>query len=151
MKIAIIADSHGIYRKEWEKKWQECEYCIHLGDFLTQENYDSFENYFGTDHFVAVKGNMDKELTTNLPKTRKIVISNLKICLIHNKAFLSDEDMQDVDLILAGHSHHYEELTVLGLHFLNPGTIGEDRGNGKSFVILDVDENGNYDISKIVT
>lgn len=42
MKIGIISDTHGIFREEWHRYLDSCDYLIHAGDFCTQKNYDCF-------------------------------------------------------------------------------------------------------------
>ena len=45
MKIGIISDTHGIFREEWHRHLDGCDYLIHAGDFCTQKNYDCFRNF----------------------------------------------------------------------------------------------------------
>ena len=37
MKIGIISDTHGIFREEWHRHLDSCDYLIHAGDFCTQK------------------------------------------------------------------------------------------------------------------
>ena len=37
MKIGIISDTHGIFREEWHRHLDGCDYLIHAGDFCTQK------------------------------------------------------------------------------------------------------------------
>lgn len=58
MKIGIISDTHGIFREEWHRHLDGCDYLIHAGDFCTQKNYDCFRN-FGIPLYM-VRGNNDR-------------------------------------------------------------------------------------------
>ena len=67
MKIGIISDTHGIFREEWHRHLDGCDYLIHAGDFCTQKNYDCFRN-FGIPLYM-VRGNNDRgDWAKNLPE-----------------------------------------------------------------------------------
>lgn len=149
MKIAIISDSHDVYNTLWEEKWKECKYCFHVGDFITNENYQKFVEWFGQDKFFAVQGNLDEKISNKLSKMQMVDLHDYRFCLIHNKAFAEDWMLKDVNFLISGHTHCYQESKFDNIYCINPGSIGDDRGHGKSFVILTIEDNGDWKTEKI--
>ncbi len=44
MKIALISDTHGIFREEWVPHITACDYLIHAGDINTKTCYEKFKS-----------------------------------------------------------------------------------------------------------
>ena len=105
MKIGIISDTHGIFREEWHRHLDGCDYLIHAGDFCTQKNYDCFRN-FGIPLYM-VRGNKDRgDWAKNLPEFLQFRISGKTFFLVHNQ-FDLPFDLTDADFLIFGHTHHY--------------------------------------------
>ena len=84
MKIGIISDTHGIFREEWHRHLDGCDYLIHAGDFCTQKNYDCFRN-FGIPLYM-VRGNNDRgDWAKNLPEFLQFRIGGKTFFLVHNQ------------------------------------------------------------------
>ena len=92
MKIGIISDTHGIFREEWHRHLDGCDYLIHAGDFCTQKNYDCFRN-FGIPLYM-VRGNNDRgDWAKNLPEFLQFRIGGKTFFLVHNQFDLPFDQM----------------------------------------------------------
>ena len=66
----------------------------------------------------------------------------------NNKADLPF-DLTDADFIIFGHTHVFTHSDRYGKVFINPGSAGADRGDGKGIAILELTDNG-YDVERIL-
>ncbi|WFD11599.1 metallophosphoesterase family protein [Tepidibacter hydrothermalis] len=124
MKIGIISDTHGLLRDEVVQHLQGCEYIFHAGDIGSEELlYDLQE----IGHVYAVRGNVDREKWGyTLPFKVSGVIDNLRFCMVHDKKDIP-KNLENIDLIIYGHSHKYEDKEIQGVRYFNPGSCGKKR------------------------
>lgn len=147
-KIGIISDTHGLLREEVKEYLHGCDFILHAGDVGKSIVIEELNQIATT---YAVRGNVDKGsfAETVLPITNMIEDAGIKIFLIHNKKHI-DVDLTAYDLIIYGHSHKYEEKTVDGKTWLNPGSCGPRRFNLPiTMAMLYVQEDGSFDIERI--
>lgn len=138
--IGLISDTHGIYREDWKKHFERCDCILHAGDLDTEEAYNWFMS-LGKPVYI-VKGNCDRgRWAQNLPQIMKVPIGGKLFCVLHNRSYLPF-DLTEIDFVIFGHTHFPADETRKGIRFINPGTAGNDRGAGKSMMILHLDESG---------
>ena len=143
MKIALVSDTHGVCRKELFDHIKNCDYLIHTGDFDNERTYNRFLNC-GIPMY-AVRGNCDHgEWASYLHEFVSVPIGGKLFYLVHNKADLPF-DLTDADFVIFGHTHVFTHYDRYGKVFINPGSAGADRGDGKGFAILELTDNG-YDV-----
>lgn len=123
IKVGIISDTHGLLRAEVKDILKECDYIIHGGDINKQAIVDELEEIAP---LYVVRGNNDKEWAEHLPNELRFEISGVRFYMVHNKKFIP-KDLQDVDVIVFGHSHKYYEEEKDGVMWLNPGSCGKRR------------------------
>jgi len=147
MKIALVSDTHGVCRKELFDHIKNCDYLIHTGDFDNERTYNRFLNC-GIPMY-AVRGNCDHgEWASYLHEFVSVPINGKLFYLVHNKADLPF-DLTDADFIIFGHTHVFTHSDRYGKVFINPGSAGADRGDGKGIAILELTDNG-YDVERIL-
>ena len=147
MKIALVSDTHGVCRKELFDHIKNCDYLIHTGDFDNERTYNRFLNC-GIPMY-AVRGNCDHgEWASYLHEFVSVPINGKLFYLVHNKADLPF-DLTDADFIIFGHTHVFTHYDRYGKVFINPGSAGADRGDGKGIAILELTDNG-YDVERIL-
>ena len=136
MKIALVSDTHGVCRKELFDYIKNCDYLIHTGDFDNERTYNRFLNC-GIPMY-AVRGNCDHgEWASYLHEFVSVPINGKLFYLVHNKADLPF-DLTDADFIIFGHTHVFTHYDRYGKVFINPGSAGADRGDGKGIAILEL-------------
>ena len=147
MKIALVSDTHGVCRKELFDHIKNCDYLIHTGDFDNERTYNRFLNC-GIPMY-AVRGNCDHgEWASYLHEFVSVPIGGKLFYLVHNKSDLPF-DLTDADFIIFGHTHVFTHYDRYGKVFINPGSAGADRGDGKGIAILELTDDG-YDVERIL-
>lgn len=125
-RIAILSDTHSLLRPEVREILLSCEVILHAGDIMSKETVDELQAIAPT---YFVRGNADKEWAEALPQDRILDLYGLRIYMVHNKKQIPDSILKDgnMDMILYGHSHKYEEIRKGNTLFLNPGSCGPRR------------------------
>lgn len=146
-RVAILSDTHGLLRPEIREILKTCEVILHGGDINSQKILDELKEIAPV---YVVRGNNDKEWAANLDKELTITLFGLQICMVHNQK-QRQTDLRGTDLFVYGHSHKYEEKTVDGVHFLNPGSCGPRRFRQPvTMAVLEItEESGDWQIQKI--
>ena len=121
--ISILSDTHGLLREEVKQQLKSSDIIIHAGDINTEAIVDELRSYAP---LYIVRGNNDKEWASELPTSLLITIEEVRIFIVHNKKDIP-EDLKDVDLIVYGHSHKYDDREVDGIRMFNPGSCGKRR------------------------
>ena len=147
MKIALISDTHGIFREEWVPHITACDYLIHAVDINTKTCYEKFKSLGVPAYFV--KGNTDiGEWATNLPEFLSVPIGG-KIFYISHNQYDFPFDLTDADFLVFGHTHVYTYYERFGKVYVNPGSAAQPRGDSKSMAVLELNEDGSYHITRI--
>ena len=147
IKIGVLSDTHGLLRPEVMDQLQGCSAILHGGDINKQEILDRLGEIAPV---YVVRGNNDKEWAEYIPDTLMEEVCGLRIFMVHNKKYIPG-DLVDVDLVIYGHSHRYDEKVVDGIRFLNPGSCGPRRFHQEiTMAILHIREDKTYDIQKIL-
>lgn len=145
-KIGIISDTHGLLRPEVIEALKGCEAILHGGDI---NNCRILEELNGIAPTYAVRGNNDKEWAKDLPETILIELCKVRFFMVHNKKYIP-KNLQDIDIIVYGHSHKYEEKNEKGVLILNPGSCGPRRFTQPiTLAVIEVEEEGSYRVKEI--
>ncbi|WP_425756631.1 metallophosphoesterase family protein [Ihubacter sp. rT4E-8] len=144
-KIGIISDTHGLLRPEVLDALESCDCIIHGGDINRQEIIDALQEIAP---LYVVRGNNDKEWAEHLPHHLVFVIEGCRFFLVHNKKDVP-KNLEDVDVVVFGHSHKYFQQSVDGRLWLNPGSCGKRRFDQEiTFAVMTV-EGRNTVVEKI--
>ncbi len=139
MKIGVISDTHGLLREEVLESLKDCEVIIHGGDINKPQILEILEKLAP---LYVVRGNNDKGEWAELLEEEKVfTLAGKKILLIHNKKEIS-KDLEEMDLVIYGHSHKYHCEKVGRTWWLNPGSCGKRRfGLPITWAILKIEDN----------
>ena len=143
MKILVLSDTH--FRKGYSldskfiEELSNSEMVIHCGDFINLEFYN-FLNSSGK--LVAVKGNNDYSLPSDLPFERNIEVEGFKIAITHGHLVRIGNihyKYPNSDIILYGHEHHPSIEKYKDKLILSPGSLTSNRYvDYNSFLTLDL-------------
>lgn len=122
-RIAIISDTHGLLRPECIRVLKTCEAVMHAGDVGKPEILFRLREIAAT---YAVRGNVDKEWAEGLPVELEAELYGFHFYMVHNKKHIRT-NLENVDIVIYGHSHKYEEKTEGNITYLNPGSCGTRR------------------------
>ena len=93
-------------------------------DISNEETYLALKDI---GNITFVRGNNDKDhWAKGLNKSEVVEIDGFKIYVVHDIKDLP-KNLEDVDLVVFGHSHKYFYEEVNGVIFLNPGSCGKKR------------------------
>lgn len=111
-------------REEVIENLRDCDYIIHAGDIGDNNILEKLQSITKT---FAVKGNNDRKgLVKDLPEYIEIEMDETLIYVVHNKEDIPSE-LREIDLVIYGHSHKYENENKDGIIYLNPGSCGKKR------------------------
>lgn len=146
-RIAILADTHNLLRPDIIDLLKTCEIILHGGDISSRKILNELEQIAPV---YVVRGNNDKEWAEGMAEELDITLFGLRIYMVHNKKHRK-ENLDGTDLFICGHSHKYEEKTVDGVLFLNPGSCGPRRFRQPvTMAVLKVwEDTGKWQVEKI--
>lgn len=134
-QAAVISDTHGILRDEVIKVIKGCDAILHGGDFDCKRVFEDLEQM---GKLYAVRGNNDWDMWDKLPPFLDFSLYGLHFYMVHDKSDLP-KDLSDIDVMIYGHSHKYEERHENGRLVLNPGSCGRERfGLPLTMAVLDI-------------
>ena len=145
IRAAVISDTHGLLRPEVERVIQTCDVVIHAGDFDSQMLYHKLNV---SQPLYGVRGNNDGYWAKQLPKIRRFCLGGVSFLAVHDQADVP-ADLQDVQVVIFGHSHMYYQQERDGRLWLNPGSCGRRRFNQDiTLAVLNI-EDGKWSVNRI--
>lgn len=145
-KIGIISDTHGLLRPEVMEILKTCDCIFHGGDINKPEILDQLRPLAS---IYAVRGNNDKEWAEGLARTLRFSIEGVEFFMTHNKKDVT-WNLENVQVVIFGHTHKYLEQKIDGRLWLNPGSCGRRRFDQEITMAVMTVEDGKYQIEKIV-
>lgn len=145
-KIGIISDTHGLLRPEVMEILKTCDCIFHGGDINKPEILDQLRPLAS---IYAVRGNNDKEWAEGLARTLRFSIEGVEFFMTHNKKDMV-WNLENVQVVIFGHTHKYLEQKIDGRLWLNPGSCGRRRFDQEITMAVMTVEDGKYQIEKIV-
>lgn len=155
--ILVVSDTHGNYSAVVDLviNLTEVDYIIHLGDYAEDAEY--IEELTGVKTLVVL-GNNDYSYIGRVPEQLMIEESGIKILAVHGHREAVGYNLsrikklgknKDVDIVLFGHTHAYEDVTEDGIRYVNPGSPSLPRGRErvKSVALLRIKDG--YEIERI--
>ena len=124
-RVAVISDTHGLYRPELDLFLADCDLVIHAGD-IGLGVVGAIENHA---IMVGVIGNTDYgNMAARYPIHQLFLVNGYSFYLTHipteNLPFVEGK----LDFVIFGHTHQPRYEVVDGTTFLNPGSVGPKRG-----------------------
>tara|TARA_Y100001949_G_scaffold172260_1_gene175967 strand:+ start:4286 stop:4741 length:456 start_codon:yes stop_codon:yes gene_type:complete len=140
MRIGVISDTHGLLRPEALAALQGCERIIHAGDIGKPEVLEGLRSLAPLD---VIRGNVDSgDWAAAVPEYLDLEIGGLRVYVTHDvKTMGIDPIAEQVDVVIAGHSHQPKIEQVNGVLYLNPGSAGRRRFTLPiSLALLDIED-----------
>ncbi len=148
-RIGILSDTHGLLRPEVLEALRGCSAILHGGDI---NRPDILERLGEMAPVYAVRGNNDGEWAGKLPETVSLTLYGVRFFMVHNKKGIPKDmaESGEVDVIIYGHSHKYEEKREGGKLLLNPGSCGPRRFNQPvTLALLETDDKGSFEVRRV--
>jgi len=132
VRIGVIADTHGLLRREVFEVFAEVDHILHGGDVGPESVLDELRAIAPV---TAVYGNTDgSALRSKLPRVARVELDGFTIIVTHGDQFGSPtpEELQaeypDAEIIVFGHTHRpLLTLVDMVVTVMNPGGAGPRR------------------------
>ena len=140
IRVGIISDTHGQFRKGVRETLWSVDHILHAGDIGDPEILEKLKRMAPVS---AVRGNMDGgDWARRIPFTEVAEIGDVSFYILHDIQKLDlDPRAAGIDAVVFGHSHRPFEDRQDGVLFLNPGSAGPRRFHlPVSLVLLEIDD-----------
>lgn len=129
LRVAILADSHGLLRPRVLEIAAGCDCILHAGDVGDREGADRgiLAALGEIAPVTAVRGDKDRGELAELPAVAAGELGGLTYRMTHRRQDVEPAWPRSVDLIVFGHSHRPELAWQSGALLLNPGAVGPRR------------------------
>ena len=145
IRVAVMADTHGVLRPEVERILETCDVIVHAGDFDNQMLYHKLNV---NQPLYAVRGNNDRGWSGGLGQVNRFEIGGVKFIMAHERVDIPSV-LKDIQVVIFGHSHMYYQQEISGRLWLNPGSCGYKRFTlPLSMAVMTIEE-GTYEVETI--
>ena len=129
MRIAVIADTHGVVHSRLAEVFRGVDRIIHAGDIGGAHVIDALKKIAPV---IAVRGNNDE---ADGEEIRRSEIDGLRILLTHilprphqpDRRVIDSMRKRPADIVIFGHSHLPHDEIVDGVRYFNPASAGPRR------------------------
>ena len=145
IRVAVMADTHGVLRPEVERILETCDVIVHAGDFDNQMLYHKLNV---DQPLYAVRGNNDRGWSGGLGQVNRFEIGGVKFIMAHERVDIPSV-LKDIQVVIFGHSHMYYQQEISGRLWLNPGSCGYKRFTlPLSMAVMTIEE-GTYEVETV--
>ena len=145
IRVAIMADTHGVLRPEVERILETCDVIVHAGDFDNQMLYHKLNV---DQPLYAVRGNNDRGWSGGLGLVNRFEIGGVKFIMAHERVDIPSV-LKDIQVVIFGHSHMYYQQEISGRLWLNPGSCGYKRFTLPLSMAVMTIEDGTYEVETV--
>ena len=126
MRVGLIADTHGLLRREALAALRGVEHIVHAGDAGSLEVLERLSELAP---LTAVRGNVDRgRWAERLPVTAQVELGGARFHVLHVLDDLAVEPRAaGIAVVVYGHSHKPDSRRTDGVWFVNPGSAGPRR------------------------
>lgn len=126
MRIGLISDTHGLLRPEAVRALCGVAQIIHAGDVGGPEVIEGLRSIAPVQ---VVRGNNDRDAWgKSLPLRLSLDLAGVRILVLHDLNELGRAARTDeLQVVVAGHSHKPAVVERDGILFVNPGSAGPRR------------------------
>ena len=145
IRVAIMADTHGVLRPEVERILETCDVIVHAGDFDNQMLYHKLNV---DQPLYAVRGNNDRGWSGGLGQVNRFEIGGVKFIMADERVDIPSV-LKDIQVVIFGHSHMYYQQEISGRLWLNPGSCGYKRFTLPLSMAVMTIEDGTYEVETV--
>ena len=124
-RIGVISDTHGLMRPEALTALRGVDLILHAGDIGGAEIIEALESIAPV---TAIRGNNDTgPWAQQLPEITDVRIESTSIHLVHSVQDIEPRALENVKVVVSGHSHRPSIERRDQVLYLNPGSAGPRR------------------------
>jgi putative phosphoesterase len=125
MRVGVISDTHGLLRPEAEAALAGTDHIVHAGDIGDPGIVPRLERIAAT---TAIRGNVDAAPWADAyPEASTLTLAGRVLRVVHDIASQDPGGLEEVAVLVFGHSHRPSVERAGGLLRLNPGSAGRRR------------------------
>jgi putative phosphoesterase len=126
MLLAVLSDTHGLFRPELPSRLAGVDHILHAGDVGDPAILEALERIAP---ITAIRGNIDRYgPCAALPTTAAVEFGGCLLYMLHD---LKDLDLHPraagIDVVVSGHTHVPSLSHQDSVLYLNPGSVGPRR------------------------
>jgi putative phosphoesterase len=126
MLLAVLSDTHGLFRPELPSRLAGVDHNLHAGDVGDPAILEALERIAP---ITAIRGNIDRYgPCAALPTTAAVEFGGCLLYMLHD---LKDLDLHPraagIDVVVSGHTHVPSLSHQDSVLYLNPGSVGPRR------------------------
>ena len=123
VNIGVISDTHGLMRPEALDALRGSDLILHAGDIGAPQVLEALATIA---QVTAIRGNNDElPWARRIPTTVRLEVESISVYMLHNLKELAIEPAhENIQVVIAGHSHRPSIERRDGVLFLNPGSAG---------------------------
>lgn len=123
--VGVISDTHGLLRAAALDALAGVAHIVHAGDVGSAEVLEALARLAPV---TAVRGNNDHGAwAARLPERARLTIAQARVLVLHDAHELVAEPLDEVDVVVSGHSHRPLLDRRDGVLHVNPGSAGPRR------------------------
>jgi hypothetical protein len=123
--VGVISDTHGLLRSEALDALAGVAHIVHAGDVGSSEVLEGLARIAPV---TAVRGNNDHgPWAALLPERARLTIADARLLVLHDAHELAAEALDEIDVVVSGHSHRPLLDRRDGVLHVNPGSAGPRR------------------------
>lgn len=123
--IGVISDTHGLVRPGALEALAGVAHIVHAGDVGGAVVLEALARIAPV---TAVRGNNDVGAWADrLPGRARVSIAHARVLILHDAHDLAGEPLDEVDVVVTGHSHRPALERRGGVLHVNPGSAGPRR------------------------
>lgn len=125
--IGVLSDTHGRLPQCAIEALEGCDYIVHAGDIGDHGILRRLEQIAP---IVAVRGNMDRSpWAMDLPSAEIVEFGDITAYVLHDVLKLDIDPLAaGVNVVISGHEHRASIRMDRGVCYVNPGSVGQPRG-----------------------
>lgn len=124
--VGLISDTHGLLRQEALAALAGVDYLVHGGDIGKPEILSALREIAP---LTVVRGNNDRAAwAEGIPESAVLQVDAVRIYALHDLKLLDiDPALEDMHVVVTGHSHRPQVARRSGVLYVNPGSAGPRR------------------------
>jgi putative phosphoesterase len=128
LKIGIVSDTHGLFRDQINRCFENVDCIMHAGDIGSPEIIEKLSSIAP---LYAVLGNTDPPfIFAQYNYEETVETSHHKIYILHSIIDIErDLKKEGISVVISGHTHRPLITTDNNILYINPGSAGPVRSN----------------------
>lgn len=150
-RLGIISDTHGILDPRVARAFADVDAIVHAGDICDSTTVPALRRI--VPEVWAVQGNCDEghPAAAALPELLHFDFAGAAVVVAHQRVDLEGVGLDDADLLVYGHTHEPNTVTIGNAVWVNPGSATYPGMSplGRSVAIAQIEPDGSVTVEHL--